>query len=477
MKENYDYDAIIIGAGISGLVCGCYLAKAGMKTLIVEKNSKPGGYCCSFTRQGYRFDACVHFLSTLRKEGKFHKILNDLGILDKIQIPKQDPSDIIITPDYKIRLFKDINQTIAEFHRCFPKEKDKITKFCNYIISTPTIYLAQLRKKTFQNILDSYFSDNSLKTVFATLILGLAGSPSHRISALVACLILKEFILFDGGYYPVGGMQAFADAFIKIFLHLNGKILMKKKARKIIIKNNKVQGVILENKGYVSSKYVISACDARQTFLELIGPEVLEKKFIQKIEKLIPSLSAFTVYLGIDNIFPFPLDLKSSIWLMSSHNSNEIYSKMLKCESMYLGMASPTMKDMLPGKKKQTLCLATSVPFISTEYWKSEKNRQVLENRLISMAEKILPALSKHITLKFNATPLTLYKWTYNYAGAAYGWEGRSDQFGNPDISERTIIDNLYLVGHWNNMGSGVSSVANSGFDTSEMILYKENLK
>ena len=37
---KYDYDAIIIGAGIGGLVCGCYLAKAGMKTLIVDH---PGG--------------------------------------------------------------------------------------------------------------------------------------------------------------------------------------------------------------------------------------------------------------------------------------------------------------------------------------------------------------------------------------------------------------------------------------------------
>ncbi|MCM8787946.1 MAG: FAD-dependent oxidoreductase, partial [Candidatus Omnitrophica bacterium] len=36
------YDVIIIGAGIGGLVCGCYLAKAGLKVLIVEKNDKVG---------------------------------------------------------------------------------------------------------------------------------------------------------------------------------------------------------------------------------------------------------------------------------------------------------------------------------------------------------------------------------------------------------------------------------------------------
>jgi len=47
-KLKDKYDAVIIGAGISGLVCGCYLAKAGMNVLIVERNAQPGGYCISF---------------------------------------------------------------------------------------------------------------------------------------------------------------------------------------------------------------------------------------------------------------------------------------------------------------------------------------------------------------------------------------------------------------------------------------------
>ncbi|MFH2144400.1 MAG: NAD(P)/FAD-dependent oxidoreductase [Candidatus Omnitrophota bacterium] len=477
MSKKYDYDVIIIGAGISGLVCGCYLAKAGLKTLVVEKNVNVGGYCTSFTRKGFRFDACVHFLSTLRKEGKFHKILNNIGLFDKINIYKQDPSDIIISPIHRIKLFKNINWTIDEFCRCFPREKDNIAKFFNYVISTPVIYLAQLRKKTFQNLLDNYFSDDSLKTILATLILGLAGSPSHQISALVAAIILKEFILFDGGYYPVGGMQAFADTLVDILLNFDGKILKRKMAKTIVVKNNRAQGVILKGDKFISSQHVISACDARQTFFDLVGQNFFKKNFIKKIKTFTPSISAFTVYLGIDNAFNLPLELKSSIWLMDSHDNKEIYSRMLKCESMYLGMASPTMKDMLPGEKKQTVCLATSAPFINVEYWKNKKNRQKLENRLISMAERFLPGISKHAILRFNATPATLFNWTRNYAGAAYGWEGKSDQFGNPDISEKTMIGNLYLVGHWNNMGSGVSSVANSGYIAADMIIRKEKRK
>lgn len=47
MANRDSYDAIIIGAGIGGLVCGCYLAKAGMKVLIVEQHDKPRGYFTS----------------------------------------------------------------------------------------------------------------------------------------------------------------------------------------------------------------------------------------------------------------------------------------------------------------------------------------------------------------------------------------------------------------------------------------------
>jgi phytoene desaturase len=99
MSRQYDYDAIIIGAGISGIVCGCYLAKAGMKTLILEKNTKPGGYCTSFNRGDFHFDACVHSLGSLREGGNIRIILKELGLEERLRIKRYDPSDIIIAPD------------------------------------------------------------------------------------------------------------------------------------------------------------------------------------------------------------------------------------------------------------------------------------------------------------------------------------------------------------------------------------------
>jgi phytoene dehydrogenase-like protein len=41
------YDAIIVGAGHNGLTCACYLAKAGLKVLVLEQYSSPGGMTIS----------------------------------------------------------------------------------------------------------------------------------------------------------------------------------------------------------------------------------------------------------------------------------------------------------------------------------------------------------------------------------------------------------------------------------------------
>ena len=104
MKQGHNniYDVIIIGAGISGLVCGCYLAKAGLKVLIVEQHDKPGGYCTSFKRHGFIFDAAAHSFGSYREGGNFKKIVKELGVDTMLKIVRANPSDIVTTPDFKI---------------------------------------------------------------------------------------------------------------------------------------------------------------------------------------------------------------------------------------------------------------------------------------------------------------------------------------------------------------------------------------
>jgi prolycopene isomerase len=94
----------------------------------------------------------------------------------------------------------------------------------------------------------------------------------------------------------------------------------------------------------------------------------------------------------------------------------------------------------------------------------------------INKIEKLIPNLSSNIAFKDAATPQTLYKWTRNYKGAAYGWAGLPSQLAVTGLTQRTSFENLYLTGHWTTLVQGVAGVAYLGRDTSKKILIKENI-
>src|SRR5216110_2269734 len=93
------YDAIVIGAGIGGLVCANLLARDGLRVLLVEQHYMAGGYCSTFRRKGYTFDAATHFYPLLGNPATLTgRLLNDLGVGAAAWI-KMDPVDQFHCPD------------------------------------------------------------------------------------------------------------------------------------------------------------------------------------------------------------------------------------------------------------------------------------------------------------------------------------------------------------------------------------------
>ena len=475
MGKRNDYDAIIIGAGISGLVCGCYLAKAGLKTLIVEKNAKPGGYCMSFTRKGFHFDACVHALSSLRKEGRLRKLLKDLDLLDKIKFVRHDPSNVIITPKFKINVFNDYHEAAKEFQKYFPDDKKNIQKFFKYVVSTPVDNLFKLRGITLEQMLNDYFTNKDLKMILATMIWGLVGTFPNKISALVSALVFREFI-FDGGYYPIGGIQSLPDILLRRFSELNGEYIFSQEAKKIDIRGNKATGVVLGNGKHISASAIVSASDTRQTFLNLIGKKKIRQSDSNTLKSLTHSSSAYLVYIGLKKTIKTRLDLKSNIWVINSDSQDAQVKDFSNLENDFFVITSPCAKEGSLDEQKPGLCLTTIVTHKDESYWDGKDKKQMSE-KLVNMAKEIIPDLNKNIAIKVIATPATLYRWTRNYKGSAYGWASTPSQFGNPDISQKTKFKNLYLTGHWTNLSSGITSVVNSSQYVSYLILQERKIK
>jgi prolycopene isomerase len=323
-------------------------------------------------------------------------------------------------------------------------------------------------------MLDSYFTDSRLKSVLSTVLLGLVGTFPSQLSAFVGSMIYREFI-FDGGYYPVGGIQRFPDILLEKYIEYGGEAIFSKKVDKIEIENNRVKGIVLNDKRYMSSKYVISACDARETFFELIDRNKIDKNIVDKLNSMIPSLSAFLLYLGLDRLPEKISELGANIWVITNYHMETIISNLLNCKSDFFAITSPYVKNGCLREDKTTLCLSTIAPYKNGIYWTDDIKNKFAE-RLLKMAEEVIPNLSESVVLKVIASPYTLYKWTYNYQGAAYGWASTVSQFCDPDISQKTKIENLYLAGHWTNLSSGITSVINCAYDTTDLILQKEKI-
>lgn len=481
-SKKTEYDAIIIGAGIGGLVCGCYLAKTGMKVLIVEKNDKPGGYCTSFERKGYRFDACVHSLGSYRRNGILRKILEDLEVDKKIKIIRFNPSDVIVTPDRKIEINNDLTETIQDFQKNFPQQSKQIEIFFKEITKPDFSSLfIKLRDKSFSDFLNQYFTDDKLKAIFSILLLGNAGLPASLISASIASMVLREYIL-DGGYYLQEGMQSLPDILATKFKELGGKIFLSHLVNEIRFKNGKIEGIITNKGQFISAKYIVSDCDARQTFLSLLSDGSISKKSISqtKIKRMQPSLSAFLVYLGLKKEFKEISKGIHNLWVLSSYDIEKAYLSIkqgnINCENLFSACFLRSMNGTISKQdKKNSMCLFVDAPFRTKEYW--DKNKHIWSNVLIRKVETIFPKLSDYILVKDIATPQTLQDYTFNYKGSMYGWSSLPSQFARFGMAQKTFIDGLYLTGHWATLGHGIPMVAFLGYDVSKLILKKQNIK
>src|SRR5574342_13047 len=89
---------IVIGAGIGGITAAIHLAKRGLHVTVLEKNSRPGGRCDRFSREGHHFDTGpTLFLFPALYEAEFRALGTSLR--ERLALQRVDPTYHLIFDD------------------------------------------------------------------------------------------------------------------------------------------------------------------------------------------------------------------------------------------------------------------------------------------------------------------------------------------------------------------------------------------
>jgi len=426
------YDVIVLGAGIAGLICGTFLAKQGKNVLIIEQHSIPGGYCTSFKRKGFVFDAAVHHTS------------------------------------FSIDVPADIDDYVDLLKERFPSEKEQLSLFFKEFIrlyratfsTEKHEMLLKYQNLTYKEMLDNFFTDEHLKMTLSAQW-GYIGSPPHEVSAIGMCQMLVNY-LKDGAYFPVGGTQNFADTITQKFIDYGGHIMLSSSVNRILTDGNIIKGVTTKKGEEIQADIFVSNIDPKQTFFSLLDKNSVDDSYLRKIENMKESVSFFLLYLGLDNKIDLK-DLKRGFY----HTSNDLSFS----GNYWFYISVPTEVDpSLAPDNKQIISVVVSSRdnYDDIDDWVAYKDK--MKKHTINYLENFVPEIQDHIEVIDAATPKTLYRYTLNSKGAAYGWAVTVDQTWSNRLSHTTPFKNLFLAGHWTNPGPGICAVVSSGWRVANMI-------
>ena len=464
------YDAVVIGAGIGGLFCANLLAREGLRVLLVEQHYMAGGYCSTFRRKGFTFDASTHFYPLLGNPDTLTgKLLVELGI--ETRWVKMDPVDTFHFPDgSRFAVPADLDAYLSQVKAEFPHEVEALDRFfaevreaylsglLAYFRGRPTERFEKYRRLSVTDVLDRTFHDRKLKLLL-TADCPHWGSPPKRTSFVFDSMLRLSYFL--GNYYPVHGSQCFADELARRFEEQGGHILMSTRVDRIVVREGKACGVEIETtagklrgRRAVAAGAVISNADLRLTLEKMLGPRHVDPAYLRSVQRLRPSFPCFLVHIGLRDVPAQVIDeVQGYYWNL--WDPDRVGRGGLRCKVFAPTLYEPRMAPT--GGQIIILQKVLEMDYAGVDDWPAHK--QDIEDYVLGHLGKVIPGIEDHIVVHLSASARTAQRFTLNHAGAMLGWEMSPDQLGEdrPDIVGP--VGNLFLVGHWTRPGGGITPV------------------
>ncbi|MBP9184331.1 MAG: NAD(P)/FAD-dependent oxidoreductase [Fuscovulum sp.] len=511
------YDAVIIGAGHNGLVCAAYLARAGVKVCLVERQPFVGG--AAITREvwpGFRVSVASYWMSLLQPKIMLDLDLRNNGV-EVISVPPsfhpfEDGRSLVYFAD-EAQFLREVAQFSERDAAAYPKFTAHMAGLIPYVrrllFETPvdpstgrvkdirkTMAVAWRMKDIGRRVYDlwdlltlsahdylrRWFESDQMLTILGSYASGAAGviSPKSPGSAYVLArpLMRDNTTAAGGGGLVKGGMGAISDALWRVASKAGAELITGHTVTRIDIRDGKACGVVLDDGRRIEAGVVISNTGAKITYLDLIGKEHLTDDVVGQVERHRTDSIAFKINLATKALprwtaydarrlnEPNP----GSVTLAENMDELEEAFAMARGGQIsrrpYLWITTPSAFDptVAPEGSHVVQIMGGHVPYkLKGRAW-TEETRQELLDVVLSQICRYAPGFDRDVLQAQILTPPDIEAMFAMTGGHVHHGEMSLDQvFFRRPIAHyadyRTPVKNMYLCGAACHPGGGVTGV------------------
>jgi phytoene dehydrogenase-like protein len=420
-------DVIVVGAGHNGLVAACYLARAGLDVLVLERNAYIGGAAVSRRLyDGFTYSNCSYVCSLLRTEIIRALELPRFGL----QIIPYEGGCTMMHGGGHLALYDNHDAQRREIARHSRRDAEAYERYvrdmlrhCRFIKPLllreppdPTSFrprdlqeLLWLGKhfhglgeagmydslrfwtQSCADLLEEYFESEIVKAHLAgSSIIGTALGPRSPGTAYV---LLHHYMgSIDGAVgawgFARGGMGAVTQALAASLEASGGSVRADAPVREVLVRGGRAAGVVLESGEEIRAPVVVSNLDVRRTFLETVAPEHLPPEFVEQVRRFKIRGSSGKLNIALDGLPHFPAipqdspairgDLHVTDTLDMVERAYDDWKEGRWSRAPYVDMLIPSQIDptMAPNGKHYMSVFVQYCPYsLSDRPWTPEKRR------------------------------------------------------------------------------------------------------
>ncbi|GFO95902.1 phytoene dehydrogenase-like oxidoreductase [groundwater metagenome] len=287
--------AVIIGAGLGGLLAGAKLCREGYVVEVFERLPFIGGRFANLDYRGFKLSTGALHMIPHGSRGPLAQMLREVGA--QVNIIDSNPMAIIRKDDGENIEFHDFRNELS------PTKRVKL--------GTILAYSLKFKPKSdisFRDWVLKYFDDEFLLRLADSFCGWALSLKAKDVPAREMLEIIENMYLYKGSGVPQGGCGAVTGALADVIRSGGGKIHTKSCVDKIIIDGNRAKGVRANGKT-VDSDLVISDIGHHETFrMHGCGDE----EYLKKIDRVMPSkgikicLSADEPLIGHSGVYFTP---------------------------------------------------------------------------------------------------------------------------------------------------------------------------